>query len=78
LRRVRHDAKRPLLQVADPLQRLRDLFAVRDPLYQEIAHCTVETGRPSVGNLVQTVLNQLELDGVLVVSDFGATATQPR
>ncbi len=78
LRRVRHDAKRPLLQVVDPLQRLRELFAVRDPLYQEIAHCTVETGRPSVGNLVQTVLNQLELDGVLVVPDFGATATQPR
>jgi shikimate kinase len=65
LRRVRHDAKRPLLQVADPLQRLRDLFALRDPLYREIARCTVETGRPSVGNLVQSVLAQLALDGVI-------------
>jgi len=33
-RRLRHDRVRPLLQVADPLQRLRDLFAVRDPLYR--------------------------------------------
>jgi len=69
LRRVRHDAKRPLLQVADPLQRLRDLFALRDPLYQEVARCTVETGRPSVGNLVQTVLSQLALDGVIDAPD---------
>jgi len=65
LRRVRHDSKRPLLQVADPLQRLRELFAQRDPLYREIAHCVVETGRPSVATLVQTVLSQLELAGVL-------------
>lgn len=77
LRRVRHDAKRPLLQVADPLQRLRDLFAVRDPLYQEIAHCTVETGRPSVANLVQTVLNQLELDGVLVAQGSAQPQQRP-
>lgn len=77
LRRVRHDAKRPLLQVADPLQRLRDLFTARDPLYREIAHCTVETGRPSVANLVQTVLNQLELDGVLVAQGSAQPQQRP-
>lgn len=70
MRRVRHDAKRPLLQVADPLQRLRELFAVRDPLYREVAHCTVETGRPSVGNLVQTVMAQLAHDGVIDAYDI--------
>ena len=74
LRRVRHDAKRPLLQVADPLQRLRELFAIRDPLYQEVAHCTVETGRPSVGNLVQTVLSQLALDGLIDSPDASGSA----
>ena len=31
-RRLKHDTSRPLLQVDDPLTRLRDLFAVRDPL----------------------------------------------
>jgi len=64
-RRVRHDAKRPLLQVGDPLQRLRDLYAERDPLYRETAHFVVETGRPSVGRLVQMILAQLELAGLI-------------
>ena len=62
-RRLRNDRKRPLLQVADPLQRLRDLFTQRDPLYQEVAHHTIETGRPSVSALVNTVISQLERAG---------------
>ena len=62
-RRVRHDRNRPLLQVADPLQRLRDLYAVRDPLYRETAHFVIETGRPSVATLVNMIVMQLELAG---------------
>lgn len=64
-RRVRHDRNRPLLQVDDPLGRLRDLYKERDPLYRETAHFTVETGRPSVQTLVNMILMQLELAGVL-------------
>jgi shikimate kinase len=64
-RRLRHDSKRPLLQVADPLQRLRDLYAERDPLYREAAHFIIETGRPSVGTLVNMILMQLDMAGVL-------------
>jgi len=63
LRRLRHDTQRPLLQVADPLQRLRDLYAVRDPLYRETAHFVIETGRPSVATLVNMIVMQLELSG---------------
>jgi shikimate kinase len=65
LRRLRHDMQRPLLQVDDPLTRLRDLYAIRDPLYRETAHFMVETGRPSVANLLNMVIMQLELAGVL-------------
>lgn len=64
-RRLRHDMQRPLLQVDDPLTRLRDLYAIRDPLYRETAHFIVETGRPSVANLLNMVVMQLELAGVL-------------
>jgi shikimate kinase len=64
-RRVRHDKGRPLLQVDDPLQRLRDLFAQRDPLYRETAHFVIETGRPTVPTLVNMILMQLELTGAL-------------
>jgi len=62
-RRLRHDKHRPLLQVADPLQRLRDLYAERDPLYSETANFQVETGRPSVAALVNMIMMQLELSG---------------
>lgn len=65
-RRLRHDVKRPLLQVQDPLGRLRDLHAVRDPLYRETAHDIVDTGRPSIATLVNLIVMQLELAGVAV------------
>jgi shikimate kinase len=64
-KRLRHDRNRPLLQVGDPLQRLKDLFALRDPLYRETAHFVVETGRPSVATLVNMITMQLELAGVV-------------
>ncbi len=50
-RRLRHDTQRPLLQVADPLAKLRELYAQRDPLYRDAAHFLVETGRPTVPRL---------------------------
>lgn len=62
-RRLRHDRNRPLLQVDDPLARLRDLYAIRDPLYREAAHFTIETGRPTVAMLVNMIVMQIELDG---------------
>jgi len=59
-RRLRHDINRPLLQVADPLTRLRDLYTLRDPLYRQTAHFIIETGRPSVATLVNMIVMQLE------------------
>jgi shikimate kinase len=64
-RRLRHDTHRPLLQVGDPLRRLRELFAERDPLYRRTAHFIIETGRPSVPTLVNMILMQLELAGLV-------------
>jgi shikimate kinase len=64
-RRLRHDTVRPLLQVDDPLARLRQLYTDRDPLYRETAHFVIETGRPSVPTLVNMVMMQLELAGLI-------------
>jgi len=64
-RRLRHDTHRPLLQVADPLRKLRELYAERDPLYRATAHFVIETGRPSVPTLVNMILMQLELAGIV-------------
>jgi shikimate kinase len=64
-RRLKHDVNRPLLQVADPLLKLKNLFAERDLLYREVAHFVLETGRPSVATLVNMIVMQLELAGDL-------------
>jgi shikimate kinase len=60
-RRLRHDTSRPLLQVDDPKEKLRELFEARDPLYRETAHFVMDTGRPSVATLVNMITMQLEL-----------------
>ena len=61
-KRIRHDKTRPLLQVDNPLQRLRDLYATRDPLYRDSAHYVIETGRPTVHTLVNMIVMQLEME----------------
>lgn len=43
--RTRHDRGRPLLRVADPLARISELHARRDPLYREVAHL-IMAGEP--------------------------------
>ena len=64
-RRTRRDRNRPLLQTANPLAKLKELHALRDPLYSEVADLVVDTGAQSVGNLtthIQQLLNGLTLD----------------
>ena len=57
--RTKHDRTRPLLNVEDPLTRLRELYAVRDPLYREVAHASVETGRGAPQQVVQAILGEI-------------------
>ena len=76
-RRLRHDTHRPLLQVRDPLRKLRELFGERDPLYRKTAHYVIEVGRPSVATLVNMVLMQLELAG-LVDPSLVPSPVEPR
>lgn len=64
-RRLRNDGQRPLLDVDDPLRRLRELFRERDPLYRRTAHFVVEAARPSVHGMLGMVLMQLELAGLV-------------
>lgn len=72
-RRLRHDTQRPLLQVDDPLRRLRELFRERDPLYRSTARYVIDIGRPTVHALVNMVLMQLELAGFIDPSQVPAT-----
>lgn len=61
LQRTSHDKNRPLLQTADPRQKLEQLAREREPYYLEVADFVIETGRPNVQSLVQTIISQLEM-----------------
>jgi shikimate kinase len=57
--RVRHDQNRPLLATRDPLRRLRQMHAERDPLYASIADLVVDTGRQTVQALARELVGRL-------------------
>ncbi len=56
LQRTYRDKNRPLLQVENPEQKLRDLLKIRDPLYREVAHYTIETNQGAARDLAQKIL----------------------
>ena len=72
-RRLRHDTHRPLLQVANPLAKLRELYGQRDPFYRRCAHFVLESSRPSVHGLANMILMQLELAGLIDPARVAAT-----
>jgi shikimate kinase len=51
--RIRHSRNRPLLQTADPIGRLAELYAQRDALYRETADHVVESERREVMRLAR-------------------------
>ncbi len=60
LQRTAHDRNRPLLQTANPKQKLQELMAVRDPLYREIADWVIETDGCRVRDVVQQIVQKIE------------------
>jgi len=53
--RTRHDKSRPLLQGVDLRQKLEQLYIARDPLYTELAHFIVDTGRQSANEITHQI-----------------------
>lgn len=58
--RTRHDRNRPLLQVDDPLHKLQELYAIRDPLYREVADLVIDGGRVSAQSVLQLIVEEIE------------------
>ena len=57
--RLRHDKVRPLLRTADPRGRIAELLQARDPLYDEVAHLSVLTGRQPADRVVVDIIGLL-------------------
>ena len=58
--RTRLDPNRPLLQVADPMKKIEELFAQRDPLYREVADLVINSLGGSINHLVKQVERELQ------------------
>ena len=56
--RTKHDRNRPLLQVENPLAKLEELYAARDPLYREAAHFVVEGSHLVASGIVQQLVRE--------------------
>ncbi len=59
-RRVARDRNRPLLQTEDPQGRIRELVALREPLYEEVADIVFDTGSMPVPQVVKALLPLLQ------------------
>jgi shikimate kinase len=57
--RIRHDKSRPLLQVEDPLARLKELHAQRDPLYREVADLVIDSSRLNAQTVALLLIKEL-------------------
>lgn len=49
------DKKRPLLQVPNPEQRIREIFEFRDPIYREVADRVIVSQGSSAKSVVKTI-----------------------
>lgn len=58
--RVRHQGHRPLLKEADPMAKIRQLLATREPCYKQ-ADALLNTDSRSLREVVQQVLHQYHL-----------------
>ena len=57
--RTRKDRNRPLLQNDNPEAVLRKLFAIRDPIYQQLADVVMQTDRKSPRLVVRQLVNRI-------------------
>ncbi len=58
--RVRHDRNRPLLQTEDPEAKLREIMAIREPIYRETADIIINTGQQSIRNVINVILDKIK------------------
>lgn len=61
LQRLSGDTTRPLLQGEGKEERVKQLLALRDPVYRETAHLVVETDGRKPAKIAEDILNRLRL-----------------
>lgn len=62
--RTARDRSRPLLDTSNPLQRLHELMAERDPLYRQVADLVVSTEKRGTASVVKEICRRLEAEEI--------------
>jgi shikimate kinase len=58
--RTRRSRHRPLLNAADPVARLIELYSLRDPLYREVATMVIESNRDEIAHFSRQLESALQ------------------
>lgn len=59
-RRIERDRSRPLLQTSNPEQSLKNLLAQREPMYEEVASLTFDTGDTPIALTARALQQRLQ------------------
>lgn len=61
--RVKHDTKRPLLQVDDPKKKIDEMLATRNPIYEKVADYIIDVDQKHFKDILQEIKIILDEDG---------------
>lgn len=61
--RLKNDKTRPLLQVEDPLAKIRELMEQRMPLYEQAAHIVIDVDDKDMETVLTNITDSLERIG---------------
>ncbi len=60
LQRTHRDTKRPLLQTDNPREKLEELAAIREPLYESVADITISTESQKIRDVIKEICTKLD------------------
>ena len=63
--RVKGDTKRPLLQCENPLNRIQEMLAQREPAYEETSHHVIAVGEKRQQELAEYIREMGKAEGIL-------------
>ena len=75
--RTARDKNRPLLQIANPRERLEELIRVRDPLYRQTADFILRTDRRHPRAVIGEIVKALKKNRILGSTDANRSESSP-
>ena len=57
--RIKQETHRPLLKVADPLEEIRKILGVRQPIYKKVADLEIDTSKLGVAQVAQKIVKYI-------------------